>query len=41
MQYQYDRVGNRRVVLENGVPVQYTVNKLNQYTSVGGGAAEL
>jgi RHS repeat-associated protein len=35
VQYQYDRVGNRRVVVENGVPVQYTVNKLNQYTSVG------
>jgi len=36
VQYQYDRVGNRQAVREDGVPVQYTVNKLNQYTRVGG-----
>jgi RHS repeat-associated protein len=36
VQYQYDRVGNRQVVTDNGVPVMYTVNNMNQYTTVGG-----
>jgi RHS repeat-associated protein len=36
VQYQYDRVGNRRVLTDNGVPVSYTVNNMNQYTTVGG-----
>jgi RHS repeat-associated protein len=36
VQYQYDRVGNRQVVTDNGVPVTYTVNNMNQYTTVGG-----
>ncbi len=36
VQYQYDLVGNRQVVTEDGVPVSYTVNNMNQYTTVGG-----
>jgi RHS repeat-associated protein len=36
VQYQYDLVGNRQVVRDNGVPVTYTVNNMNQYTTVGG-----
>ena len=36
LQYQYDLVGNRQVVRDNGVPVMYTVNNMNQYTTVGG-----
>jgi len=29
VQYRYDLVGNRQVVTEDGVAVQYTVNNLN------------
>jgi RHS repeat-associated protein len=36
VQYQYDLVGNRQVVRDNGVPLTYTVNSMNQYTTVGG-----
>ena len=34
--YQYDPVGNRQNVAENGVAEAYTVNADNSYTSVGG-----
>ena len=33
--YQYDPVGNRSQVTENGSPVTYSANNLNQYTAVG------
>ena len=34
--YQYDAVGNRQWVRENGATAQYTANSDNGYTSVGG-----
>jgi RHS repeat-associated protein len=34
--YDYDPVGNRTNVTENGAPTGYSANKLNQYTEVGG-----
>src|SRR3990167_6166235 len=36
IQYTLDGVGNRTQVTENGVPTDYAVNALNQYTAVGG-----
>jgi RHS repeat-associated protein len=36
LEYHYDALGNRTVVLNNGASVEYTVNRLNQYTSVNG-----
>ena len=34
-QFAYDSMGNRLTVVENGVPITYTVNNLNQYSIVG------
>jgi len=34
--FLYDAMGNRTAVLSNGVAVSYGVNRLNQYTNVGG-----
>lgn len=34
--YVYDAAGNRRQVIDDGVATDYSVNKLNQYTQVGG-----
>ena len=34
--YEYDPVGNRQQVTENGIPTGYTANNLNQYTVVDG-----
>ena len=36
MTYAYDPSGNRVSVTDNGVATPYTVNNLNEYTSVGG-----
>ena len=33
--YDYDEVGNRIRVTDNGVETEYTTNDLNQYTQVG------
>jgi RHS repeat-associated protein len=35
--YDYDPVGNRTNVTDNGTPTSYSPNNLNQYTAVGGG----
>ncbi len=35
IQYQYDAVGNRTAVIDNGAPTNYTTNKLNQYERIG------
>jgi RHS repeat-associated protein/uncharacterized repeat protein (TIGR01451 family) len=37
-QYNYDAAGNRTSVVSGGVTTNYSVNNLNEYTSVGGGA---
>jgi RHS repeat-associated protein len=37
--YEYDAAGNRITVTDNGSPVDYEVNSLNQYTGVGGAVA--
>src|SRR5439155_8325497 len=34
--YKYDAAGNRISVTDNAVITNYTINSLNQYTSVGG-----
>jgi len=34
--YQYDAMGNRVQVTQNGVTTSYTTNNMNQYTTVGG-----
>ena len=34
--YQYDAMGNRVQVIQNGQTTSYTTNNLNQYTTVGG-----
>ena len=34
--YQYDAMGNRILVDQNGVTTNYTTNDMNQYTTVGG-----
>ena len=33
--YVYDAMGNRQLVTDGGVPTVYSVNNLNQYTSIG------
>jgi RHS repeat-associated protein len=38
--YQYDAVGNRQRVTENGASASYTANSDNGYTSVGGVSTE-
>jgi len=35
VQYQYDQVGNRTAVIDNGMVTPYTTNALNEYTAVG------
>ncbi len=35
VEYQYDALGNRLLVIDNGVETKYTVNNLNQYRQVG------
>jgi RHS repeat-associated protein len=34
--YNYDSVGNRTSVVDNGVTTNYSTNNLNQYTNIGG-----
>jgi len=36
VEYQYDGLGNRVTVTEDGAVTDYTTNNLNQYTQVGG-----
>jgi RHS repeat-associated protein len=38
VQYQWDPVGNRKKVTEDGVATTYAANLVNQYTTVGGAA---
>jgi hypothetical protein len=38
--YQYDAVGNRQWVSDNGTTAHYTANSDNGYTSVGGVSTE-
>ena len=38
--YSYDPVGNRISTIINGVTTNYTVNAMNQYTSIGGVAQQ-
>ena len=37
VQYDFDAVGNRTTVTDNGVATSYAANELDQYTQVGGG----
>ena len=39
-QYQFDLLGNRVKVLENGIATNYTSNNVNAYTSITGGVGE-
>jgi RHS repeat-associated protein len=34
-EFVYDSMGSRLIVRENGIPITYTVNNLDQYTAVG------
>jgi len=35
VEYEYDAVGNRISVVDDGIPIIYTTNNMNQYTQVG------
>jgi len=35
IEFVYDAMGNRLAVIENGTVINYTINELDQYTSVG------